>query len=50
MSTKKGGSLLNGLWVGTGVYAASKARNFTGFLTTYALYAVIVLVVLAVAT
>lgn len=50
MSTKKGGSLLNGLWVGTGVFAASKARNFTGFLTTYALYAVIVLVVLAVAT
>ncbi len=46
--TKKGGSLLNGLWVGTGVFAASKARNFTGFLTSYAMYAVIVLVVLAV--
>ena len=50
MAVKKGGSLLNGLWVGTGVFAASKARDFTGFLTSYAMYAVIVLVVLAVAT
>jgi hypothetical protein len=50
MSNKKGGSLINGLWVGTGLFAASKARTFTDFLTKYALYAVIVLVVLAVAT
>lgn len=48
MAPKKGGSLIDGLWVGTGLYAASKARNFTGFLTSYAMYAVVVLVVVAV--
>jgi hypothetical protein len=48
MTAKKGGGVLEGLWVGTGLFAASKARNFTGFLTSYAMYAVVVLVVLAV--
>lgn len=47
MAPKKGGSLIEGLWVGTGLFAASKARTFTDFLTKYAMYAVIVLVVLA---
>lgn len=47
MAPKKGGSLIEGLWVGTGLFAASKARTFTDFLTKYAMYAVIVLVVIA---
>jgi hypothetical protein len=48
MAPKKGGSLMEGLWIGTGVFAASKSRTFADFLSKYALYAVVLLVVLAV--
>lgn len=48
MSTKKGGSIVGGLWTGTAVYAAMKARSFTGFVKSYLWYGLIVLVGIAV--
>jgi len=47
-SPKKGGSIVGGLWTGTAVYAAMKARSFTGFVKSYLMYGVIVLIGIAV--
>jgi hypothetical protein len=47
---KKGGSgITEALWAGTAVFAATKARSYTGFLTSVVIYGVILLAVLAVA-
>jgi hypothetical protein len=46
---KKGGSgIVEGLWAGTAVFAAVKARNFQGFVTSFLMYAVALIVLLAV--
>jgi hypothetical protein len=46
---KKGGSgIVEGLWAGTAVFAATKARTFQGFVTSFLLYAVVLMVLLAV--
>jgi hypothetical protein len=51
MPVKKGGSIgvVEGLWAGTAFFAASKAKTYSGFLTSFLVYAVILMVVLAVA-
>jgi hypothetical protein len=47
--TKKGGAgVVEGLWAGTAVFAALKARSYTGFLKSFAVYALILIVILAV--
>ena len=46
---KKGGSgIVEGLWAGTAVFAATKARNFQGFITSFVMYAVVLIVLIAV--
>jgi hypothetical protein len=46
---KKGGSgIVEGLWAGTAVFAAVKARNFQGFVTSFLMYALALIVLLAV--
>jgi hypothetical protein len=50
MAPKKGGSaIVEGLWAGTAVFAATKARTFPGFLQSFVIYAVILMVLIAVA-
>lgn len=41
----KGGSLIGALEVGTAFYAAKNARSFTGFLKSFAFYAVILILI-----
>jgi hypothetical protein len=50
MAGKKGGSIgvVEGLWAGTAFFAATKAKTYTGFLTSFVVYAVVLMVVLAV--
>ena len=50
MAGKKGGSgIVEGLWAGTAVYAATKARTFGGFLQSFLMYAVVLIVLIAAA-
>lgn len=50
MAPKRGGSgIVEGLWAGTAVFAATKARTFSGFLQSFVVYAVILMVLIAVA-
>lgn len=44
----KGGGVIEGLWTGTAVYSALKARTFTGFLTSFLMFSVILIVGMAV--
>jgi hypothetical protein len=44
MALKKGGGLMAGLWTGTAVFAANKARTFTGFLTNFFGYSLVLIV------
>ena len=47
---KKGGSgIVEGLWAGTAFFAAIKARTFTGFIASFLMYAIVLIVFLAVA-
>ena len=47
---KKGGSgVVEGLWAGTAIFAATKAKTFAGFVTSFVLYAVVLMVVLYLA-
>ena len=54
MSPKKksGGSvgIVEALWAGTAVFAATKARSYSGFVTSVVVYGLILIVVLAVAS
>lgn len=48
---KKGGAgIVEALWAGTAVFAATKARTYTGFITSVVVYGLILMLVLAVAT
>ena len=44
----KGGSITGALWSGTAVYAATNAKSYKGFLTSFATYAVVLIVILLV--
>lgn len=46
--TAKGGGLMEGLWTGTAVYAATRARSFTGFLKSFLGYALVLIAGLVV--
>jgi hypothetical protein len=49
--SKKGGSgIVEALWAGTAVFAATKARTYTGFITSTVIYGIVLMIVLAVAT
>ncbi len=48
MPKKGGAGIVEGLWAGTAVFAAVKARNFQGFLVSFLMYAVVLIVLLAV--
>jgi hypothetical protein len=52
MSKKKGGSvgIVEALWAGTAVFAATKAKSYSGFIVSVVIYGLILLVVLAAAT
>lgn len=51
MAVKKGGAgIIEGLWAGTAFFAATKARSFTGFVTSFLIYAVALIVLIAVGT
>ena len=51
MAKSKGGAIgvVEGLWAGTAVFAATKANTFTGFIVSFLVYAVVLMVVIAVA-
>jgi hypothetical protein len=50
MAPKKGGSgIVEGLWAGTAFFAASNAKTFAGFVTSFLVYAVVLMIVIAVA-
>jgi hypothetical protein len=50
MPTKKGGSgIVEGLWAGTAFFAATKANSFTGFVVSFVVYAIALMVILALA-
>jgi hypothetical protein len=48
----KGGAvgIVEALWAGTAVFAATKAKSYTGFITSVVIYGVVLMVVLAAAT
>jgi hypothetical protein len=49
MAPKKGGSgIVEGLWAGTAVFAATKSRTFASFITSFLVYAVVLMLFLAV--
>lgn len=48
MAPKKGGAgITEALWAGTAVFAAVKAKSYTGLITSIVIYGVILMVVLA---
>ena len=46
---QKGGNLFGALWTGTAFYAASKAKSYTGFLKSFAMYSLVVIALMVVA-
>ena len=47
---KKGGAgITEALWAGTAVFAATKSKSYTGFITSVVIYGIILLAVLAAA-
>ena len=44
MPAKKGGGLIEGLWTGTAVFAASNAKTFAGFVSTFLVYSLVLVV------
>lgn len=50
-SAKKGGAgIVEALWAGTAVFAATKAKSYTGFITSVVIYSIVLIIVLAAAT
>jgi hypothetical protein len=49
MSKQKGGNVFGALWTGTAFYAASKAKSYTGFLKSFAMYSLVVIALMFVA-
>jgi len=48
MPKKTGGSIVEGLWAGTAVFAAVKANTYVDFISKFLLYAVFLIVALMV--
>lgn len=49
-SAKKGGAgIVEALWAGTAVFAATKAKSYTGFITSVVIYSIVLILVLAAA-
>lgn len=48
MAAKKGGSIVEGLWTGTAVFAALKSTTFAGFVWSFIVYAVVLILGLMV--
>jgi hypothetical protein len=50
MAKPKGGAvgIIEALWAGTAVFAATKAKTYTGFITSTVIYGVILMIVLAI--
>jgi hypothetical protein len=49
--SKKGGAgIVEALWAGTAVFAATKAKSYTGFITSVVIYGLVLMVVLAAAS
>lgn len=47
---KKGGAgIVEALWAGTAVFAATKAKSYTGFITSVVIYGIVLILVLAAA-
>lgn len=44
----KGGGVVEALWSGTAVFAAVKAKSYRGFLQSFAIYAVVLILILVV--
>ena len=44
MPSKKGGGLIEGLWTGTALFAAMNSRTYTGFLYSFLMYALFLVV------
>ena len=40
---KKGGGIIEGLWTGTALFAATNSRTFAGFVSSFLLYAVVLI-------
>ena len=48
MAPKKGGAgITEALWAGTAVFAATKAKTYTGFITSVVIYGIVLMIVLA---
>jgi len=48
---KKGGAgIVEALWAGTAVFAATKAKSYTGFVTSVVIYGIVLIIILAAAT
>ncbi len=48
MPKKTGGSIVEGLWAGTAVFAAVKANTYVDFISKFLLYAVFLIVALMI--
>jgi hypothetical protein len=48
-TTKGGAGITEALWAGTAIFAAVKARTFTGMVTSVVFYGVLLMVILAAA-
>ncbi len=50
--TRKGGAvgIVEALWAGTAVFAATKAKNYSSFITSVVIYGIVLMVVLAAAS
>lgn len=46
MAKQKGGNLYGALWTGTAFFAASKARTYTDFLKSFAMYSLVVIAIM----
>lgn len=44
MAMKKGGGIIEGLWTGTALFAATNSRTFAGFVASFLLYAVVLVI------
>jgi hypothetical protein len=49
MKKKGGAGIVEALWAGTAVFAATKAKSYTGFITSVVIYGIVLILVLAAA-
>ena len=49
MKKKGGAGVVEALWAGTAVFAATKAKSYSGFITSVVIYGIVLMLVLTVA-